>query len=389
MLPVWLLVLLSMAFAPGCEDDEPPREPPKMGALSGDLADAALDSDAEPTADAAAKPDGGGAAKLIVELRATKLRLVPRDKPARGLVLTRDRLGILTDAELVVHDTNDWGEPKHLPVEGPRQLIVLLDGSLLAVGAKALYRLAPRAPSPTRHARIAVFAGSELFADRLVPTVIEAVHDFGDTLYQYDLAEAGGTFLTLRRTVPLTDYDGRAFLALKDGSFLYTAGQQLRRFFVGGKTTNYPAPDPGRTVWRLLAASRIDQAWIAYSDGLLALCQLGPRLQIVRTIALRDMPFDLASSARGVAIIRVEQPPGQPRSWWLEVLDQKGKSLLNQELPADSPTSGDDWVARVTRNKEVALAPDSPLVAVGGPTWLRVWNVETGQVVAPPLGSAR
>ena len=291
----------------------------------------------------------------------------------------------MTDSELVVYDTGDWGEPERVPIEEPRQLLAAADGSLLAVGGKSLYRMAPGKRTPTRHPRVPLFAGSMLFADRLKPTVICVVHGFGAMLYQYDFAaEDQAHLLAMTRSTELVEYDGEAFAALNDGSFLYTAGKMLRRFFAGGTNTGYSTPTGDRSVWRVLLSRRIDQVWLAHRDGSLDLVQLGPRIVKVRSLALRESPFEITSDSRFIAAIEVEQPPGRPRRWSLEVLDPKGHRVLEEHLPAGHATVGEDWVARVTQNKEVMLAQGVPLVAVGGPSWLRVWNVETGRLVADP-----
>jgi hypothetical protein len=67
------------------------------------------------------------------------------------------------------------------------------------------------------------------------------------------------------------------------------------------------------------------------------------------------------------------------------VYSQEGKRRLNAEIPDEgAPGTTDDWVAAVTRNKNVAVSRHEPWVAVGGPSWLRVWNMKDGSEHAPP-----
>jgi hypothetical protein len=384
---LWALLVLAAVLVAGCGKDEPPDAPPRTppsGRDAGLLLN--QDSGAGWRVGDASRPDSGAVAKLITKLRDTKLELAPRRTPPQRLAFARGRLGVLTDSELVVYDTDDWGKSKRVPIEEPRQLLAASDGSFLAVGSRNLYRMAPAERTATRHPRVPLFAGSMLFADRLNPAVICVVHGFGATLYQYDFTVEGRAgLLAMSRTIPLEGYDGQAFAALNDGSFLYTAGEMLRRFFAGGRIGSHRAPDSNEDIWRLLLPHRIDRVWIARRNGTLDLVQMGPRIVKIRSLALRGMLFEITSNARFVATIRLEQPSGGPRRWSLEVFDPAGKRLLEQRLPTGRATAAGDWVARATRNKEVVLGRHAPLVAVGGPTWLKVWNVETGRLVANPL----
>jgi hypothetical protein len=104
--------------------------------------------------------------------------------------------------------------------------------------------------------------------------------------------------------------------------------------------------------------------------------------------------FDVATNDTEVALLRLEaSTPGRdapadagppPRSWKLVVLDADGKEQMSSELPLDPATAAEDWVREITKNRAVVLSPSQPLVAVGGPSWLGVWNYKTKEQVLAP-----
>jgi hypothetical protein len=171
-------------------------------------------------------------------------------------------------------------------------------------------------------------------------------------------------------------------VSLKDGSFLYGAGHELRRIFAGGKQTSFSLPHPDAKLWRLLPTRRVDAVWAIWRDGRAELVQFAPEVHILTTLELPTLPFDVASNDDALATVRVVQGGGQKRRYTLLVLDEHGKELLSAELPGDpAPGTGEDWVGSVTRNKSIAMSSKPSLVAVGGPSFVAVWDVATGKQV--------
>jgi hypothetical protein len=122
-----------------------------------------------------------------------------------------------------------------------------------------------RARIPSASGRIR-FSESLVLADRRDERRVWVLHAFGSLLYQYGIDGDAGSVQTLE-FLDLEGFDKGAFAALKDGSFLYTAGNQLIRFFPGGKRTKLALPE-GASVWRLLttrASSDLDRACDASS----------------------------------------------------------------------------------------------------------------------------
>lgn len=320
--------------------------------------------------------------KEIARIRERKLLLAPRRVPEQRIQFGRSRLGQLTDRALVVRDAKDFHERAKVTIADPRRLIVLADRSFLALGATASYRLRPGKKHADTLPRVTLFPSSVAIADRADSNRLWVLHGFDETLYQYQLEKTIGSMMGMGDFIELKGFNHEALGALKDGSFLYTTKNGFTRFYAKGKPHELAAlPGKGK-VWRLLTTKRLDRVWVARGNGELVLAQLGATLHVVRTIKLSPMLFDIASNDSYLAALRVEQADGGARSWQLVVYDADGKQRLAATLPPEAtPPPGEDWVRAVTRNRSVSLAPHAPLVAVGGPGALWVWNVKTGRRV--------
>ena len=70
------------------------------------------------------------------------------------------------------------------------------------------------------------------------------------------------------------------------------------------------------------------------------------------------------------------------RSFSVRRYAEDGRLLWQDSLPfeLDAPT-GDDWVARVARNRGITVSPDGGWVAVGGPDAAVVWDKQGKRVL--------
>lgn len=380
------LVALTLSGLLACEErpptpgrpDEPPR-PPKLD----------LDAALEVAADAGDFDASAEAKRLVAELRSAKLDVAPRRVPTQRLAFGKDRLAQLTDSELVIRDTKDMKELGRLPVTGPRRVAALSDGSLLVAGQSDVWHVPRDLKKAQRYSRLPLFPDSLLLGDRRDKKKLWVHHGIDPTLYPYELGEAGR--LETLDFIELEAADQKAFALLKDGSYVFTAGDKLVRFFPGGKRWSLALP-AGAEIWRISTTRRLDELWLARGDGKLELAQLGEgALTVKKTLELPGT-FDVASSDTELALLRLETSTSAasrdaglpPRSWKLLVLDADGKEQMSTELPLDPATATEDWVREVTKNRAVVLSPSESLVAVGGPSWLGVWSYkDKRQVLAP------
>jgi hypothetical protein len=179
-------------------------------------------------------------------------------------------------------------------------------------------------------------------------------------------------------------FDGRVFSVLKDASLLYTTAKSWQRSFSARRHVALRGVKAEGVV-RALPAKRLDHVWLLMHDGTLVLTQLGATLAEVERVTGGALPFDAASNDEGLAVLELEQAPPRPRRWRLVVYTHDGERRFHADIPDESaPGTTDDWVAAVTRNKNVAVSRHEPWVAVGGPSWLRVWNMKDGSEHAPP-----
>lgn len=386
------LVVLALVLA-GCDrhpdaPDEPPRPTRPAGSAKASGAAPVIPSGlARLLGDAGAADAGHGAAeKALAEIRERALHLPARRVAAERLAFAKGRLAQLGDDALVVRAAESGKVGARIPVAGPRSVVGLVDGSLLVAGATGLYRLGPDAKAPDSLPRVTLFPQSLIVADRRDKTAFWVLHTIDPTLYRYELPDDSAmTLLAPSEFVPMEGYDSAAFLALADGSFVYTTKDGFRRFFPHGKQFKYAALDGPGAVWRLLRTHRQDQMWVIWSGGKAELVQLGGELRSVRSLSLEGTGFDVASNDDYLAEVRVEEAPGKPRKWSLVVYDNAGKKRLDVALPDDPAVPpGEDWVRILTRNRSLALAPRKPLVAVGGPDSVALWNIDSGKQLLSP-----
>jgi hypothetical protein len=316
----------------------------------------------------------------VLELRARGLELAPRSVPAARLAFGRGRLGQLTREALVVRDTRSFQVVVELPVEAPRRLVGLGDGSLLVAGRERVLRLPKDAARPEDHGRVTLFADSTILPDARDAQRFWVAHPGDRTLYLYQLHDSGARgMLPFEQLLPAEGCDGRGLTTLGDGSFACTTATGLRHFWPEGKRVDLPLPPASGGVWRLLPKNRIDQVWMARDQGKLELYQLGATAAPLRTLELRDQPIDIAAQGNSVAMVSVAHPRGEARRWSVVVLDEQGKELMHAVVPGAENVAADDWVAELLLDRSVVLSRDETQVAVGGPSSLAVWDIASGR----------
>jgi len=382
---MWLTKQPGLLFAEG-PPKEPSPPPPPPGAPGGSPSAVASSLAAAHLLDRDAAADARPVPSAIVQLRERKLRLDALPSPAQTLAFGRKRLARLTPEGIELFSTETFEQEAAPSLAQPRRVVALRDGSLLVAGGGRTLRLVPGQQTAESHPRIPLFAGTLVFADRLQEKRFWLLHEFDPTLYRYDLDAGGSVLLRMDEYLTLDGFDRRGFAGLKDGSFMFTAGDHFRRFFPLGKQTKLEGPAAAVEVWRLLVTRRIDRVWVAHRGSRLDLVQIGARLRVVRTLELPGDPYDITSSDRYVAVILLRQVAGEPRHWRLVVVDQKGDEVFTEDLPMDEALVGADWVKAATRNRNVVLSPHDSLVAVGGPTWLSVWDIRKQSRVLGPEG---
>ncbi|MEZ4370924.1 MAG: hypothetical protein R3B07_08860 [Polyangiaceae bacterium] len=328
------------------------------------------------------------------------LELPRRPAGPRSLVISGKRVLRVAKDEVEAFSISPLQRVSSEPLPGARFGLALKDGAFVGLGTRELLLL----PNPDtrrdddvqmRTPRVSVFPGSQLFADRREERDIWVHHPFDSSLYRYEVAPSASVLLPMKEVVELKDYDHGAFAGLANGSFVYSVGKQLYQIYPGGDAKKLgDLSELQAKVWRILPTQRIDQVWVMDETGKAVRVNLADHLRVSSSLSSPEAksedgavasephkPFDTLSSGRYIARLLVASGKHK-RTWKLVVNDLAGKRILEEDLPPDPFDDGkayDDWVEQVTKNFDLALADSPPLVAVGGPNRITLWDLKTGK----------
>jgi len=263
------------------------------------------------------------------------------------------------------------------PLEGPRGVVGIAGGALLAAGAEEALRIEPHAKRPLALPPVPFLPGTLLLPERRDQGFVWAVQTAGRLLVKQRLER--DPLRTFEAGVTLEGYDGGPITVLRDGSMLYRSP--------GGVTHALPEghPHPLKTpfeVWRLLPGWRIDEAWAVAPDGRVELWVVTDTgLVVQKRFQAGAAPFDAAASSAFLALVLVDEPGDRPRSFRLAVFDNDGRKVFERALPPGPLEAGEDWEVRAVENRHVALGETEPYVAVGGPGNVEVLELPGGRRV--------
>jgi hypothetical protein len=327
-------------------------------------------------------------------LQAGKLVVSPRtfDCP---LAFGKGVFGQLTKDAFRLFDTKDFQLLGSEPIEGPRSVVASADGALLAVGATVLLRWEPGNKRPTRLPRPMLLPQARLYADAQQPDVIwvldGGLYKGGQSadLIQYrlpgrDTAPAAQQSLLLPETsVTFGLPRFGVFGTTREGVWLYLALGQLERLGPSGvRLRGVRVGDGPKPTW-LMPARRLDQSIWVDETGHASRVLVSPTYKQLQTVTLAGSVVAVASGNEGRLLAGVEVTGPGPR-FELELLDQDLAPISRVVLPADAPTGADGWERVVTENQAVVVAAREPLVAVGGPGRVTIFDGQGRQLFSIP-----
>jgi hypothetical protein len=311
----------------------------------------------------------------LSEVRVRKLELVAPEWEEQNLAFGRRLLVRLGREKLEAFAVPSMTPLFAEPLAGPRGLVALPGGSVLAIGAEAALRVDPDAKTPVRLPRISATPGAVFLPERRNSAQVWAVHRSGAIAARHELSLERE--LSLSDTITLEGYDGGPVTSMKNGELLFRSADGVRITVPEGRPRNARADI---RPWRLLPARRVDQAFAVAADGEVRLWQLGEGLLVRRRMSLGLRPISAASSGDVLAVVLVKES-ASGRSFELRVLSAEGETLLAVPLDAPAQALGDDWAAKLVAAHGVALAESDGLVCVGGPERLRVFSLRDGKRV--------
>ena len=326
------------------------------------------------------------AASAVVAIRDTTLPIMAPRAPAQRLVFGRGMLGELSADRLLIRSMLRPEQDKTFALSGGRALTALPSGALLAIDAEAVYRVDPGAAKPRSYKRVSFFPDSELLPERSDGQFFWVVHRVTQTALRYRLENSELPMLVSDVETKLEGYDGGAIEMSRDGVFVYSTAGGIARQVPRGKAVIFKPPvgSSGKAIWRLLPAGRLDQLWVVSEDGEVELWTLIPNAPLVRKFRVAERPYEAVAAADALAFVTVVQERGQARRFLALVYDGQGAERFRIELPNDPATSSENWLSNVTQNKGIAVSESEKKLAVGGPTWLGLWDLETGASLARP-----
>ncbi|HEX9620124.1 MAG TPA: hypothetical protein VF989_08320 [Polyangiaceae bacterium] len=324
--------------------------------------------------------------EALRDLRARRLALPPPGEPTRSLAFGGGRLARALDDAVVLYDLPGGAEIARVPLEEPRALTRLADGSLFAVGRQASLRFARGSKRGDPTPKVTLFPRSTLFADLTSPERLWVLHDGDASLYQYEIDAASTPLLLPSRKIELPAFGGGPWTMLADGALVYASGAELVRVHPGGRAARLRLLEVLPSVERLLPDRRLDRVWALGGGGRLTLLQLEvERARVITTRELGGEPFDVAAAAGRIAAVYVERATRD--SFRLSVLDPDGGVLTTGPERHGLAGAGPEWAASLTENLRPVLESDGDFVAVGGPNMLRLWELRKGAaLVSKRLG---
>jgi hypothetical protein len=377
-----LLSCLPLAYTACRSGPEPPQQsgPEARGSV-------ALPFDLSPRVE---RPISSAVVAFEKTLQATKLLPPALGTHSPRLAFGRGVLGQLSSAELRVFDSTDFRLVATVPVESPRALLAMADGSLLVVGARAIVRWEPDKKRPTTLPRPVLLPDADLYADPQqadVLWVFDAVPRGGGepappTLSRYRLTASEARVL-LPEQVELALPRGGVFGPTREGVWLYATAGHVERLSPGGlRLSGVTLGEQTLPTW-MLPARRLDQSLWLEESGNVARVLVSPGYkQLARAkLAGKALSADVGDQGRLLAAVVVTGPG--PR-FELELVDQDLAPLGRAVLPTDEPTGMDDWVQVVTANQNVVVARAEPRVAVGGPSRVSIFDARGNLLFSIP-----
>ena len=351
---------------------------PEIGELAPSPVSSTLEAPPPKLRDAA--PVSSEALAFEKSVQAKKLSLPARRIHSPQLAFGKGVLGQLGADALRVYDAADFRLLASEPLEGPRALLALADGSLLAIGAHHMLRWERDKKHAASLPRPVLLPGSQLYADAQRPDrlwVFDAEGGVGDShrpeLLSY-LLKPGPRDLPLpEQSIELRSPRGGVFGVTREGTWLYVTAGLAERFSPGGlRLSGLTLSEPVSPTW-LLPARRLDQSLWLDDSGRTSRAMVSPTYKLLTSVQLpgKTLDADVGDEGRLLAALVVT---GEGPRFELLLLDPELGQLGRVVLPSDPPTGDDEWVKAVMENQTLAVAGRQPRVAVGGPSRLTIFD---------------
>lgn len=303
---------------------------------------------------------------------AAPTRILPR-RSAPLLAVGRLKLGLLVPRGLEIWDSSSIDRRFEVPLVYGRGIGALSDGALLAVGGYSdddgeLCRFAPQAKDPQRmRASLPDGTGrTRVFPSRSPERVWLATPTSPLSLDEYQLDWNNGTAQKLD-SLPI-EGDAPALIQLTGGGFAHAAPGEIRR--VGGAAAKLP--EGTAPIVHLAPGPKAGQVWVLTEDNALVLYTLGAETATAGTQlpVPRGTPFALVADRDRVAVLLVDDEPGDEPRWTLVVRRATGETVMSTSLPFH-PTLAEAADVHVAAGHDVLVISQGSRVVA--------WNLGNGR----------
>lgn len=384
-----LLSCLPLAALPACRGNQ--AEPTKPAEPVAATARGSAPPVLPPFEQRPTRAPNSAAVALAKALQQDKLPLPARRDHAPQLAFGRGVFGQLTRDALVVYDDADFRLLATEPLQSPRAVLALADGSLLALGATRMLRWERDKKRATALPKPVVLPRAQLYADAQQPDLLwifdgDARGDKGAapaTLFGYRLQPADVPLLLPERSIELTSPRGGVFGVSREGVWLYVTSGRVERLSPGGlRLPGFAVKESALPTW-VAPARRLDQSLWLDEAGSVSRVLVSPAHKVLSRLQLagRAVDADVGNEGQLLAVVAVTGPG--PR-FELLLFDSGLAQLGRAVLPSESPTGADDWVKVVTENQNVVVAARGDRVAVGGPARVTIFDAAAKQVFSIP-----
>ena len=326
---------------------------------------------------------GGGSAQ---ELRDPGLALRPPVPPAQRLSCSEKSVAQLRERAVHVFRVEPFARVTRLEVMG-RPLAALSQGghSHLIVTDAGLFRHYQAERRAHRFARVPILGIPRMWPDHREQDRFWLRYLPGDETFLVPLADREEG-MTTGQPLLLPEFDGHLFVALQDGSLVYSANARLLRLMPWKRAQGpkqLPAEVDARVLSSLTASGDRQGFWAFRANGegyLFEVPNSKPKAQIKSGV----VPYSVSARRNALALVGVSNPPAT-REWRLRLWGRKPghdfEEMPSVSLPADSP-GYDAWFEGATADRQVCFLPNRSWVAVGGATRVELYDYEAREWVA-------
>ncbi|HKO53691.1 MAG TPA: hypothetical protein VJV79_38545 [Polyangiaceae bacterium] len=349
------------------------RAPPQLprGLASAVFGDASAE---QPRKERALGPLPSAVVQTLRSLREQRLEIAPPTVQSALLSFGTARLLQASVDKATFRDSKQGDVITEASIGAVRAVAHGSDGALFAVGTSGGTRLEPRAKVAKPFAHVTFLPGSQLLPDLEQPSHFFVYYPEDSQLIWYPFQSEPGKILPIEASFRLEGCR-EPMAQLRDGAIVCRTKAGFLRQAPRGSRAEFSFPASDDPPVRLLAGMRLDEFFAVSKAGEVIHLRLAGGLAVLARFRLPAPPYAATANTEALAFVLVSNPQaGQPRRWSLLVTNFDGRPRFERELPVTLASADEDWLSVLLEDKNLAISGFEPLVAVGGPKRVTVWD---------------